>query len=274
MLPVVVIAAGIAVWPFALGGSAELLHQDGAARAELAQLHRDRQRTAPALAGGFISFAAPRPSAKRRITALRRRARVRERQHGQRQLTSIRIPAEAPPDETLLTKLANDELVQLDDWALEQGLTTPDGRANRAAAVRALIHQYIMDEPGAEESRDDDDSLLHHADWPDEVDSLEDSSGGVCIHLLCHNDYGVTEHVDGTFDTRAWRVGERWLRQGTRVAMHAFMTEPSYRQGWLVSYRRDTKRLTRFVLTVQAGGESVEWPDPPYGQNPVRIRRS
>jgi transcriptional regulator with XRE-family HTH domain len=184
------------------------------------------------------------------------------------------LAAEAPPDETLLTKLANDELVQLDDWALEQGLTTPDGRANRAAAVRALIHQYIMDEPGAEENRDDDDSLLHHADWPDEVDSLEDSSGGLCIHLLCHNDYGVTEHVDGTFDTRAWRVGERWLRQGTRVAMHAFMTEPSYRQGWLVSYRRDTKRPARFVLTVQAGGESVEWPDPPYGQNPVRIRRS
>lgn len=131
-----------------------------------------------------------------------------------------------------------------------------------------------MDEPKVEEGGRDNDSLLRHADWTDEVDYLEDSSSGVCIYLLCRNDYGVTDHGDGTFDTRAWRVAEKWLRQGTRVALHASMTEPSYRQGWLVPYRRDARRPTKFVLTVQAGGESIQWPEPRHGQNSVRIRRT
>lgn len=37
--------------------------------------------------------------------------------------------------------LSNDELVLLEDWAIEHGYTVGDGRANRSAAIRALVGQ-------------------------------------------------------------------------------------------------------------------------------------
>lgn len=183
-------------------------------------------------------------------------------------------PAEPPTRESLLVQLENDELVQLDDWALEQGLTTADGHADRAAAVRDLVRQYVMEQP--REDLNDPDSMLQDTDTdsPDEPEPPGRTGDAICIHLLCHDDYGVTVNRDGTFDTRAWRVAEKWLLAGTRVAMHASKSAASYRHGWLVSYRPDTKRPTKVVLKVRAGGGPVAWPDSGNSRNSVRIRRS
>jgi len=176
------------------------------------------------------------------------------------------------------TVLTNEELVLLEDWALEHGHTIADGRPNRSAAMRALVRQLgasidggaeTMGDESGEELLDDDDLFFEESTTP----NTAANASGVGIHLLCRDDLGVTELEDGTFETRAWRVNERWLHSAAYVALHQRKSERSYRQGRLVEFRVDAKRSDRFLLVVEPDGSPVPWPGSQRGKSPVGIRR-
>lgn len=174
------------------------------------------------------------------------------------------------------TVLTNEELVLLEDWALEHGYTFADGRPNRSAAVRALVRQLgVSTNATSETIVDDGEQLLldDDIDFGEFIPEDDARASGVGIHLLCRDDLGVTELEDGTFETRAWRVDEKWLHSAAYVALHQRKSEPSYRQGRLIEFRVDAERSDRYLLVVEPEGASVQWPGSQRGQNSIGIRR-
>lgn len=154
--------------------------------------------------------------------------------------------------------LTDDELERLDLHAVQNVLVNTDGVPDRAAALRLIIGQ-----------------LMHPSDLPSFEATNDDApaSQRVGIHLLCRDDLGVTEHEDGSFETRAWRINERWLRSPDYVALHQRKRDESYRQGQLLDYWPDDERPDRFVLLVRPDRGSVSWPGLQEGQNPIGIKR-
>jgi transcriptional regulator with XRE-family HTH domain len=159
--------------------------------------------------------------------------------------------------------LSNDELVLLDDWAIEREFTFKNGKANRSEAIRALVRQL----------EDSDLVVLEEPDLKIAAESDDARPSEIGIHLVCRDGLGVTELDDGTFETRAWRVAEKWVDVATYVALHHRKTERSYRQGRLLRFRADTERPDRFVFLVASDDDQRTWPGSPRGQYPVGIRR-
>lgn len=62
------------------------------------------------------------------------------------------------------------------------------------------------------------------------------------IHFVCRDDLGVTRLPNARFESRAWRVAEKTARTAEYVALHQGQGEQSYRQGRIITYRRDAKR--------------------------------
>lgn len=164
---------------------------------------------------------------------------------------------------TVNVALADDELALLEGWALMNNYMTKEQRADYSAALCALVRQLA------------DSGLVVHDD--DEAHEIEAPGiRGVGIHLVCRDDRGVTELEDGTFETRAWRVNEKWVRSAAYVALHQRKRDASYRQGRLLEFRYDIRLPDRFVFVVQPMDDigPVSWPGTPHGAYPVGIRRS
>jgi hypothetical protein len=62
------------------------------------------------------------------------------------------------------------------------------------------------------------------------------------FHFVCEKDHGVIDLGDGRFWTGSWTVPEanvdQSLSAGAYLALHLSKTQPSYRQGKIVGYRR------------------------------------
>jgi hypothetical protein len=66
-------------------------------------------------------------------------------------------------------------------------------------------------------------------------------------HFVCQSDRGVELNTDGTFWSGSWVVAEEnvrtSLKYGAYVALHNSKSEPSYRQGDLVDYRKGSRGM-------------------------------
>lgn len=83
-------------------------------------------------------------------------------------------------------------------------------------------------------------------------------------HFVCDKDFGVIDLGDGRFWTGSWVVTEANLDQslsaGAYLALHQSKTQPSYRQGKIVGYRRasgDGDDAVEFL--VDAAPKSRAW---------------
>ena len=66
-------------------------------------------------------------------------------------------------------------------------------------------------------------------------------------HFVCARDRGVTETKDGRFWSGSWVVAEsnvrNSLKYGAYLALHESRSNPSYRQGQILNYRRSTRDM-------------------------------
>ena len=66
-------------------------------------------------------------------------------------------------------------------------------------------------------------------------------------HFVCQNDRGVTLNPDGTFWSGSWVVAEahaeKSLAAGAYLALHSSRTEPSYRQGQIIGFRKSPRSM-------------------------------
>jgi hypothetical protein len=69
----------------------------------------------------------------------------------------------------------------------------------------------------------------------------------VGYHFVCQADRVVQVKEDGTFWSGSWVVSEQnvqtSLRYGAYLALHASKTEPSYRQGKIVDFRKTSRSM-------------------------------
>jgi hypothetical protein len=96
---------------------------------------------------------------------------------------------------------------------------------------------------------------------------------GIGIHFVCRDDQGVTVLSVSRFETRAWRVSEASARTVDYIALHQRKVDASYRQGRVISYRRDVKRLDRFVFVCEADDIALPWPGPVGGRAMMAFAR-
>lgn len=93
------------------------------------------------------------------------------------------------------------------------------------------------------------------------------------IHFVCRDDLGVTLLPKARFESRAWRVAEKTARTAEYIALHQGQGEQSYRQGRIITYRRDAKRPERYVFVCEIEDESLPWPGPTQGGPTMVINR-
>jgi hypothetical protein len=66
-------------------------------------------------------------------------------------------------------------------------------------------------------------------------------------HFVCQSDRGVELNGDGTFWSGSWVVSEQnvqnSLKYGSYLALHSSKSEPSYRQGKIIDYRKTTRSM-------------------------------
>jgi hypothetical protein len=66
-------------------------------------------------------------------------------------------------------------------------------------------------------------------------------------HFVCQRDRGVTDHGNGQFWTGSWVVAEdnvrKSLKYNSYLALHESKSDPSYRQGQVLDYRRSARDM-------------------------------
>lgn len=93
------------------------------------------------------------------------------------------------------------------------------------------------------------------------------------IHFVCKDGKGVTDLADGTFESRAWRVGRPNVEAAEYIALHQSKATPSYRQGRIVGYRFDAQRPNRYVFVCEPEPIRLAWPGSTTGTNMMTINR-
>jgi len=93
------------------------------------------------------------------------------------------------------------------------------------------------------------------------------------IHFICRDDTGVSVLENGHFESRAWRVATSTAKAAEYIALHQRQGEPSYRQGRVISFRRDAKHANRYVFVCQPDEARMLWPGPTRGGPTMVINR-
>jgi hypothetical protein len=83
------------------------------------------------------------------------------------------------------------------------------------------------------------------------------------FHFVGEKDQGVIDLGDGRFWTGSWTVPEanvdQSLSAGAYLALHVSKTQPSYRQGKIVGYRRVADDENAVEFLVEAAPKSRAW---------------
>lgn len=97
------------------------------------------------------------------------------------------------------------------------------------------------------------------------------------FHFVCERDHGVIDLGDGRFWSGSWVIPEanvdQSLSAGAYLALHVSKTQPSYRQGKIVGYRKasdDSENPDAVEFLVNAAPKSRAWVGAGSGENGLK----